>query len=79
MDEREALDRARDWVAHRREVRTHLIALARKANPVNAETVPPRDGQGFWNSFVRKLYQFPSDLNEERLLDLIDNGKVDVL
>lgn len=69
LDPTEAVQMARDWVAVRKTVRTHLIALARAAHPHPVVDSP----RGTWESSdVRKLYQFPSDLSDERLLKLVE-------
>jgi hypothetical protein len=75
MTNEDALEIARYWVLHRVAVRKQLIALAREANPIDAKVGLPVDGQGIERD-IRKLWQFPSDLSEERLLNLIDNGKL---
>ena len=76
MTEQEAIAEARHWVAVRKEVRRHLIQLARDANPIAAQVATDSTERFFrpdWPSNeVRKLWDFPSDLSEERLLELID-------
>lgn len=76
MNEVTALELARNWVGRRKDVRAHLIRLAREANPrsANYADAEPRT----YSNAVRKLWHFPSDLSEERLLWLIDNGAVDI-
>jgi hypothetical protein len=73
MDEVTAIAIARSWTAWRKEVRAILIARARNDNPVNAPT--SRMGSDWPNNDVRKLWQFPPDLSEGRLLKLIDDEK----
>lgn len=69
MNEATAIQTAQDWVEVRREVRKHLIARARNDNPVVAPVV----GKPVTEipNEIRKLWHFPSDLSEERLLNLI--------
>jgi hypothetical protein len=69
IQQTEAIQLARQWVACRAEVRKQLIAMAREASPL-----PLAAGQGNERE-IWKLWQFPSDLSEERLLRLIDNGE----
>ena len=64
MDRAKAISTARSWLRVRDEVRKHLIEAAREAHP-------HADGQEWESTEVRKLYQFPSDLSEERLMKLI--------
>lgn len=71
MDEQEAIQLARNWIVVRKRVRAQLIAAARAVHPASQFGFAIA-GQGDENT-VRKLYQFPSDLSEERLLRLIDN------
>ncbi len=77
MTREEAITVARSWMHVRKEVRRQLIAAARDANPVDAPLagVPTFDDQtqGWPSNDIRKLWQFPSDLSEERLLALIDS------
>jgi hypothetical protein len=68
MDRDEAIKAARDWVKHRKEVRMQLIEAARRQHP--HLVTPEMDSR--YNE-IRKLHQFPSDLSEQRLLELIDN------
>jgi hypothetical protein len=60
MTEEEAISIARSWVGWRREVRRHLIKAARERHP------------RVWSTEERKLWNYPSDLSEARLLALID-------
>ena len=63
----DAVALARAYAARRKVIRQQLIALARAAHPRD-------NGQANWtDSTHRKLYQYPSDLTDQRLLDLIDN------
>jgi hypothetical protein len=66
----EAIALAQDWVAIRKEVRARLIAMARANHPENTY----RDFVNSWgqwtNNTVRKLYRYPTDLTDERLLQL---------
>jgi hypothetical protein len=62
-----AIREAREWVAIRSGIRKHLIAEARLQHP------EPQTHEAWESNEVRKLYQFPSDLSEARLLGLIDN------
>jgi hypothetical protein len=64
MDRREAISVATSWARIRDEVRKELVQAAREANPVP-------DGKPYPNNEVRKLYQYPGDLSEQRLLKLI--------
>ena len=68
IQQTEAIQLARQWVACRAEVRKHLIALAREANPRPERFAD--HGRGLENA-IRKLYQYPNDLSEEQLLNLI--------
>jgi hypothetical protein len=56
-----------DYAVVRKQVRERLIAMARDNNPAatGSATHP-----GWSSTEVRKLYQFPSDLSDERLLKL---------
>lgn len=65
----ESIKLARDWVAVRKQVRMTLVTQARAAHPVDANTYY----QPWPSNEVRKLYNHPADLSEERLLKLIDN------
>lgn len=65
MDRAEAIKAAFAWLEIREEVRKELIEAAREAHPHSEYSF------GWENSTVRKLYQFPSDLSEQRLLGLI--------
>jgi|SRR5579859_650380 len=66
VTEADALQLARGWVAVRKEVRALLITAARRDN-----TDAP------WSAELRKLYNYPSDLSEDRLLKLIASGDRD--
>lgn len=77
MTDKEAIELALNWVSKRKEVRNQLIALAREKNPEKnwSETL---DGDGLETRSgreLRKLYHFPHDLSEERLLNLIGDGQ----
>jgi hypothetical protein len=64
MTDKQAIAAARTWVSVRKEVRRHLIAAARERHP--------RGGEGLWSTEERKLWNYPSDLSEARLLALIE-------
>jgi len=67
MTDEEAIATARAWVGQRKEVRRRLICVARRLHPI------PEDDPYFHigeNNTLRKLYQYPSDLGDERLLIL---------
>jgi hypothetical protein len=68
MTREQAIKAAKDWLEIRKEVRLTLIEAAREAHPQGVSTASlPR-----WESNeIRKLYQFPTDLSEQRLLGLI--------
>jgi hypothetical protein len=67
LTDAEALELATAWVAVRRQVRRVLIKLARLSNPL------PHDGCSCEpEPEIRKLYYYPSDLSEDRLLALIN-------
>lgn len=74
LNDADALELARDWVAKRTKVRKRLIAMAREANPINAPRPQELYASAFPDNNVRKLWQYPHDLSEERLLALIENG-----
>lgn len=66
MTDAEAIQIARAWVATRKEVRRHLIDLAREVTPWTNES---------WDdNTVRKLYHYTAELSEERILKLIDGA-----
>lgn len=75
----EALALATQWVSARKDVRSRLIKLARANHPAATYMVDPLDQDAWDNSWhgwtdnaVRKLYQYPADLSDERLLGLAD-------
>jgi hypothetical protein len=63
MNRVDAIGVTRSWLRIRQEVRRNLIEAAREAHP-------HRDGEIWESSEIRKLYQYPSDLSEERLMRL---------
>lgn len=63
MTKEDAIRAAEEWVRVRLEVRSHLIAAARANHPPQ-EPGPDQDVT------IRKLYDYPSDLSEKRLLAL---------
>lgn len=70
-----AVDLARQWVKVRKQVRALLIDAARQANPMSlaaAGNPRPRTQE----NTLRKLWEYPADLSEQRLLDLIDTPTV---
>lgn len=73
MTDREAVILARSWVRNRREVRKHLVALARELNPKPnwTENLDENGRETDLGRTLRKLWEYPSDLSEERLLNLI--------
>jgi hypothetical protein len=70
MTTNEAIALARKWARARLAIRKHLIAEARRLNPA-------RVSYPLWdNDEHRKLFNYPSDLSEARLLALIDRKRV---
>lgn len=71
MTYEQAKQAARQWVNQRKSVRTALIAKAR-------ELYPPDERFGMPESRIErtvfKLWNYPSDLSEKRLLKLIEYG-----
>lgn len=70
MTDSEMFEIVHQWVRERKQIRKRLIALAREANPHSAQVVGNTEA-GWTSTDHRKLWQFPSDLSEERLLNLI--------
>jgi hypothetical protein len=73
MEREEAIRIAKEWTRQRLAVRRELIAAAREVNPIAAatyESAPRR-----LDNDVRKLWDYPSDLSEARLLALIEKGQ----
>jgi hypothetical protein len=70
MTREQAIKAAFAWLEIRKEVREELIKAAREAHPLEAD-IAEAPVKPWENNTVRKLYQFPSDLSEERLLGLI--------
>jgi len=65
-DRDQAIRATREWLAIRLEVRKFLIDAARDAHPIK------RRDEDWESNSVRKLYQYPNDLSEQRLLSLIE-------
>lgn len=64
----QAIQLAQDWIEVRKEVRKLLIERARELYP-DDETFGPTESRT--DRFVFKLWGFPSDLSEERILTMI--------
>lgn len=63
----QAIKITKAWLAIRLEVRRYLIDAAKARHPA-AEV-----GEEWESNAVRKLYQYPNDLSEQRLIYLIED------
>lgn len=66
-----AIALARKYAKERRLIRVELIAAARHKHPPSKVGRMP-DDETVYERTIRKLYAFPADLSDERLLELID-------
>jgi hypothetical protein len=75
MTTKQALTKAREYIAERKAIRTLLIAEARRTVDKALPKLKSFERGNKEHNTLRKLYHWPADLSDERILAIIDKYK----